>query len=123
MSKEQLVDLAKKYTATQIKNKYFVNIEVLRAIYAEHNIHHYLRFSNEFVKKIYLYFNQNKFKTCNYLGMSVPDLYAVPNIRTSLNCRFKKANRVCQDLGYKSSIDYIQKEGAVKFRNEIKNKL
>lgn len=120
MSIDQLKSLAKKYTATQIRNKHFVSIEFLRDLYAEYGIHYFLRFSNLFILKCYRKFNQDDFKTSQYLGMSIPELHNVPTLKTTSSCRFEKAKTICQNLGYKDALDYINKNGSKVFIKEIK---
>jgi hypothetical protein len=43
--------------------------------------------------------------------------------RKKRKCRFIEANEICKSLGYKSSLDYIEKRGVYEFRRNIKPRL
>lgn len=123
MSRAELIELAKKNSAVQIKNKYFVSLDQLRDVYAKYNIHAMLRYSTLFIQNTYRRFDHDDFATSQYLGMSIVELHEIPTIKEKSSCRFKRAREICQDLGYKDALHFLRVEGVRKFQNQITPKL
>ena len=118
--KSELIKLASILSASQIAFKNNIRAEVVYYIYKKHNIQNLLKYSPRFIKAFHGVGRHTNKEICNELGITYERLLRVATSEKVSTCRFKKANKICKKIGYKGSIDYIEKNGVFEFRKNIK---
>lgn len=129
LDKKQLCEIALKTSAKMISKQYKLTELEIYQIYKEQKIQSMLMLSNDLILKIYFDNKKDIAETCLESGINYQKLASVlsshdnkkeKNINQYVgSCPFKKAEEICKDLGYKDAIDYIKKEGSLKFKKEI----
>jgi adenosine deaminase len=120
IDKSELIKLASISSASQIAFKNNIRAEVVYEIYKKHKIQHLLKYSPRFIKAFHRTGTHTNKEICNELGITYKRLLRVATSKKVSTCRFKKANKICKKIGYKGSIDYIEKKGVFEFRKNIK---
>jgi hypothetical protein len=120
IDKSELIKLASISSASQIAFKNNIRAEVVYYIYKKHKIQHLLKYSPRFIKAFHRTGTYTNKEICNELGITYERLLRVATSEKVSTCRFKKANEICKKIGYKGSIDYIEKNGVFEFRKNIK---
>jgi DNA-binding Xre family transcriptional regulator len=118
--KSELIKLASISSASQIAFKNNIRAEVVYYIYKKHNIQNLLKYSPRFIKAFHRKGGLSNNQICVELGITYKYLLKVATSEKVSTCRFKKANEICKKIGYKGSIDYIEKNGVFEFRKNIK---
>lgn len=118
--KSELIKLASISSASEIAFKNNIRAEVVYYIYKKHNIQNLLKYSPRFIKAFHGSGRHTNKEVCNELGITHKHLLRVATSEKVKNCRFKKANEICKKIGYKGSIDYMEKNGVFEFRKNIK---
>jgi hypothetical protein len=118
--KSELIKLASISSASQIAFKNNIRAEVVYYIYKKHNIQNLLKYSPRFIKAFHGKGGFSNEQICVELGITYERLLRVATSEKVSTCRFKKANEICKKIGYKGSIDYIEKNGVFEFRKNIK---
>ena len=120
IDKIQLIRLASVSSASAIAFKNNLNANDVYEIYKKHKIQHLLKYSPRFIKAFHGKGGFSNEQICVELGITYERLYDVAASEKPPQCRFKKANEFCKKIGYKGSIDYIDKNGVFEFRRNIK---
>jgi len=120
IDKSELIKLASISSASQIAFKNNIRAEVVYEIYKKHNIQHLLKYSPRFIKAFHRKGGLSNDQICLELGITYERLYNVATSQKVTKCRFEKANEICKKIGYKGSIDYMEKNGVFEFRRNIK---
>jgi S-adenosylmethionine hydrolase len=120
IDKSELIKLASISSASQIAFKNNIRSEKVYEIYKKHNIQHLLKYSPRFIKAFHGKGWFSNEQICVELGITYERLYDVAASEKPPSCRFKKANEICKKIGYKGSVDYIDKNGVFEFKKNIK---
>ena len=120
IDKTELVELARISSASAIAFKNNIRSEKVYEIYKKHNIQHLLKYSPRFIKAFHGKGGFSNEQICVELGITYERLYDVAASEKPPQCRFKKANEICKKIGYKGSVDYIDKNGVFEFKKNIK---
>ena len=120
IDKSELIKLASISSASQIAFKNNIRAEVVYEIYKKHNIQNLLKYSPRFIKAFHGKGGFSNEQICVELGITYERLYSVAASEKVPQCRFKKANEICKKIGYKGSVDYIDKNGVFEFKKNIK---
>jgi len=120
IDKSELIKLASISSASQIAFKNNIRAEVVYEIYKKHNIQNLLKYSPRFIKAFHGKGGFSNEQICVELGITYERLYSVAAPEKVPTCRFKKANEICKKIGYKGSVDYIDKNGVFEFKKNIK---
>ena len=118
--KSELIKLASILSASQIAFKNNIRAEVVYYIYKKHNIQNLLKYSPRFIKAFHGVGRHTNKEICTELGITYEYLLKVATSEKVPSCRFEKANEICKNIGYKGSIDYIDKNGVFEFKKNIK---
>ena len=120
IDKLELIRLSKVKSASALAFKNNIRAEVVYYIYKKHNIQNLLKYSPRFIKAFHGVGRHTNKEICTELGITYEYLLKVAAPEKVPSCRFKKANEICKKIGYKGSIDYIEKNGVFEFRKNIK---
>jgi len=120
IDKIQLIRLASVSSASAIAFKNNLNANDVYEIYKKHKIQHLLKYSPRFIKAFHGKGGFSNEQICTELGITYEYLLKVATSEKDPRCRFEKANEICKNIGYKGSIDYIDKNGAFEFKKNIK---
>jgi len=120
IDKIQLIRLASVSSASAIAFKNNLNANDVYEIYKKHNIQHLLKYSPRFIKAFHGKGGFSNEQICTELGITYEYLLKVATSEKDHTCRFEKANEICKNIGYKGSIDYIDKNGVFEFIKHIK---
>jgi len=123
IDKPELIRLSKIKSASALAFKNNIKTDDVYYIYKKHNIQNLLKYSPRFIKAFHGIGRYTNKEVCNELGITYERLLRVATSEKVQHCRFKKANEICKKIGYKGSIDYMEKNGVFEFRRNIKPQL
>ena len=120
IDKTELIRLSEINSASALAFKNNIKTDDVYYIYKKHKIQHLLKYSPRFIKAFHRTGTHTNKEICNELGITYERLLRVATSEKPPQCRFKKANEICKKIGYKGSIDYIDKNGVFEFKKNIK---